>query len=1049
MSHLRQTNRSSPRPVSDNLASQRPSAATQPAQRIASILQSAQSPASTRPAVVTSARPVSAVVTTSKPLTSAAPAAAVAPSTAKPDGGDKGSGGRFAAKKKQKRMGKRGRSDGFVLGLDLANEEGSDEEGGDDLPKKTGGFDSESLNFIFWLRNPSVQNLSQLRKAIKCNDLDWMRCFLEFDGLGLLFQCLKNLSSYQSVHLNDMVLRMACVSCIREVVNSRSGLDCLLTIGDRNDNLFGRRFASAMESNNVMVKMQIFELLSALCLYSTDGFYLTLDALERYKAWRKQRYRFSLLITDLRNSDLTTYKTTVMALINSIIVASENLRDRVRIRNEFVALNILDVINCLREEKDGDLQVQLDVFEEELSADTDAMVESTRESIDINSHFELFKAIYNKVNDTTLGLSLLSILYNLYQIDPNSPHCESTWILIEKLTQQAVEGTVKADQLMEDAKAQRRHVDVGVQTMETGAPAEGSAARLQRRSVLLGGKKLESSDTSEPSPPPPPPPPPAPMAPPPPPAPMAPPPPPSFGLGPGFAPPPPPPPPGTPSLGPPPPPPGGGPGAPGSPIPSLSPIPGVDPIKTPDPSCKMKHFTWNKVPALQVRKNSIWEDVSKMGDAIKVEYNKLEELFSAKVVKEEPKVEDKVLRVHSSASESELVGSIRRQISLLDPKRSMNVNIYLKQFRKNNAAIVDLIRKGEARSIGVEKLKGLIKILPQADEVELIHNFDGDPEKLGNAEKFFLQLMSVPCYKLRLELMLLKSDFQSQLSSVRSNLILLTTVCRRLFDNKAIKKFLRLVLHAGNFINKGSNAGDAVGFRMTSLNKLILTKSNDPKLSLLHVLVEEAEMKDKDSLDFVDELLEDLQKASRFSLESVKSEFSQIKQTVKKLQSQMKANPDEQINGQFGEFLEEADGDLSDIDETLDRLSKQTTKLAQHYCENENSFNLEEFLGAFREFCERVKACQQELESWRQQAEKAEMRKKAHEELLEKRKSAHKEPVALPPGARLLPGVAGTGDARIVDNLVNEIRRGNVLRRLSVKRKTKPVPDVITESVRL
>lgn len=61
------------------------------------------------------------------------------------------------------------------------------------------------------------------------------------------------------------------------------------------------------------------------------------------------------------------------------------------------ALNILDVINCLRHERDADLQVQLDVFEEELSADTDAMVESNKESIDINNHLDLFKAIYNKV----------------------------------------------------------------------------------------------------------------------------------------------------------------------------------------------------------------------------------------------------------------------------------------------------------------------------------------------------------------------------------------------------------------------------------------------------------------------------------------------------------------------------------------------------------------------------------------------------------------------------------------------------------------------------
>ena len=65
------------------------------------------------------------------------------------------------------------------------------------------------------------------------------------------FQCLKQLSSYQSTHLTDMVLRMSCVSCIREVINSRSGLDCLLSMGDKSDNLFGRRFASGEITNKL------------------------------------------------------------------------------------------------------------------------------------------------------------------------------------------------------------------------------------------------------------------------------------------------------------------------------------------------------------------------------------------------------------------------------------------------------------------------------------------------------------------------------------------------------------------------------------------------------------------------------------------------------------------------------------------------------------------------------------------------------------------------------------------------------------------------------
>ena len=51
-------------------------------------------------------------------------------------------------------------------------------------------------------------------------------------------------------------------------------------------------------------------------------------------------------------------------------------------------------------------------------------------------------------------------------------------------------------------------------------------------------------------------------------------------------------------------------------------------------------------------------------------------------------------------------------------KRSMNVNIFLKQFKMTNEAIVELIKHGDDAEIGAEKLKGLLKILPEKDEVE-------------------------------------------------------------------------------------------------------------------------------------------------------------------------------------------------------------------------------------------------------------------------------------------------------------------------------------------
>ena len=47
----------------------------------------------------------------------------------------------------------------------------------------------------------------------------------------------------------------------------------------------------------------------------------------------------------------------------------------------------------------------------------------------------------------------------------------------------------------------------------------------------------------------------------------------------------------------------------------------------------------------------------------------------------------------------------------------MNLNIFLKQFRRSNEEIIGMIKTADVRAFGVEKLKGLIKLLPQQDEV--------------------------------------------------------------------------------------------------------------------------------------------------------------------------------------------------------------------------------------------------------------------------------------------------------------------------------------------
>lgn len=64
--------------------------------------------------------------------------------------------------------------------------------------------------------------------------------------------------------------------------------------------------------------------------------------------------------------------------------------------------------------------------------------------------------------------------------------------------------------------------------------------------------------------------------------------------------------------------------------------------------------------------------------------------------------------------------SFRFQVLLLDNKKSMSVNIFLKQFKENNIQIIAMIKEGDVNKIGNERLRGLQKILPDNDDVSKI-----------------------------------------------------------------------------------------------------------------------------------------------------------------------------------------------------------------------------------------------------------------------------------------------------------------------------------------
>jgi len=60
--------------------------------------------------------------------------------------------------------------------------------------------------------------------------------------------------------------------------------------------------AKVMDSENVKTKTQIFFLLATVCVYSEEGFWLTLDIVNHFKILKREKRRFETIVKLLKET---------------------------------------------------------------------------------------------------------------------------------------------------------------------------------------------------------------------------------------------------------------------------------------------------------------------------------------------------------------------------------------------------------------------------------------------------------------------------------------------------------------------------------------------------------------------------------------------------------------------------------------------------------------------------------------------------------------------------------------------------------------------------
>lgn len=88
-----------------------------------------------------------------------------------------------------------------------------------------------------------------------------------------------------------------------------------------------------------------------------------------------------------------------------------------------------------------------------------------------------------------------------------------------------------------------------------------------------------------------------------------------------------------------------------------------------------------------------------------------------------------------------------------------------------------MIQAGDTTKFDVEVLKQLLKLLPEKHEIENLRSFTEDRTKLASADQFYLLLLGIPCYQLRVECMLLCEGTAVVLDMVQPKAQLVLAAC--------------------------------------------------------------------------------------------------------------------------------------------------------------------------------------------------------------------------------------------------------------------------------
>lgn len=422
------------------------------------------------------------------------------------------------------------------------------------------------------------------------------------------------------------------------------------------------------------------------------------------------------------------------------------------------------------------------------------------------------------------------------------------------------------------------------------------------------------------------------------------------------------------------------------------------------PSKKLRTLQWDKFSDKDVKTKqlSLWKN-------IKLSQLSLDSKF-IKIVEEDYCVKEVVKSATQKSNKNE-------KITFFDQRAGMNICIFLKQFKK--PSLTDIIREGDVHVISLEQTKAFAKILPENSVVKQLREYDDALNKLNEADYFFKEFVKLENYDLRIQMLNTKLEYFGEYHELDPNLDKLDKACTEILGNTLLNKVLELVLTLGNFINYGSHAGSAAGFRVSSLTKLKDTRANKPRMTLMNSIVDIAEDRSPELLKLAASM-PTLESALRLSSDQLSDAVKVIDKKIEQMQAKtLKAATD--LNEQVTSFLQVAQPQIAELKKKAIRVTKMSSEICQFFAEDPKTYKLEDFMKVLFQFTNDFdRAVNQNIKRREDEARK--------ERISEKQKALSQKKPNL---GKLGVQSTKTDDCDIIEKLMGEIKNGMTLKSFS------------------